>query len=250
MSKTYKNPPLIEAVTEFRFTLEEKYSEEQISDFYEKIKAHFPLQKKGKIHQLEFKIEPNKTPEEGQSSFNQDFHEFDQYISEDQKSSVQLDAGRVSIHRIKPYTTWSEFFPLIQNVYAAFIKSFSPVLVERIGMRYINEIALPVNGFSFADYFTLRAAVPSLEKNNQISVFLGSVFDQENGRDAIKVQFIEKQSTEEAVGRIFVLDFDYFLLKPALPFKDIDDWLSAAHSNLENVFEGMVTEKTKLLFDK
>ena len=250
MSKTYKNPPLTEAVCEFRFAIDGAHSGEQVSAFYKKIKGNFPLQKKGKMHQLQFKIEADKTPEENKQSFNQDFREFEQYFSTDEKYFVQLDGGRVSIHRIKPYTAWGEFLPLVQNVYHSFIESFSAEKVERIGIRYINEIVLPTDGFSFADYFTVNASLPSLENNIQLSIFLGSVFEQEKGRDAIKVQFVEKQVVEQTLNRTFVLDFDYFLVNPVVAFGEIDAWLNTAHTNLENVFEGMVKEKTKQLFDK
>jgi uncharacterized protein (TIGR04255 family) len=251
MAKTYKNPPVLEAVCEFRFILENQYSPEQVSAFYSKIKDAFPVSKKGKMHQLQFKIEADKTPEENKQSFNQDFHEFEQYLSEDEKYSVQLDGGRLSIHRIKPYTAWSDFLPRIQNVYRSYVEIFSPKQLMRLGLRYVNEVALPADGFSFADYFTLKASLPSLEENSQKSIFLGSVFEQENGRDAIKVQFAEKQTmgpTPET--RAFMLDFDYFLVTPVVAFDAIDAWLEKAHTNLDGVFEGMVTEKTKGLFDK
>jgi len=202
------------------------------------------------MHQLEFKIEAEKTPEENKKSFNQEFYEFEQYLSEDEKYSVQLDKGRMSIHRIRPYTSWTEFLPLIQQSYRAYIETFAPSKVERIGIRYINEIVVPLENFSFKDYFNLNASLPSLEQNQQKSIFLGSVFEQENGQDAIKIQFAEKQSKEPIDVRTFILDFDYFLVNPVVSFDKIDEWLKKAHTNLKNVFEGVVTESTRKLFDK
>lgn len=250
MAKTYKNPPITEAVCEFRFMLESGVSDEQINVFYENIKDTFPIQKKRKMHQFEFKIEAKKTEEENKKTFNQNLYEFEQYLSEDEKYSVQLDAGKVSIHRIRPYTSWKEFFPLIQQVYKAYVDAFSPKKIGRIGIRYINEVTVPLEDFSFTDYFTINASLPSLEKNQQKSIFLGSVFEQESGRDAIKVQFIEKQSKEPINVRTFILDFDYFLVDPTVSFEDANGWLEKAHSNLEGVFEGMITGNTRKLFDK
>lgn len=250
MTKTYKNPPLLEAVCEFRFELSSEYSKEQIATFYEKIKGDFSLQKKGKVHQFQFKIEPDKTTKENQKSINQDFHEFEQYLSSDEKYSVQLDGGRVSIHRVKPYHSWNEFLPLIQKVYHSYIETFSPKQLARIGMRYVNEVTLPLDGFSFSEYFTINASMPSLEESTQKSIFLGSIFERDGGRDAIKVQFAEKQSAEFSTNRIFVLDFDYFLVKSLASFDDIDKWLNKAHTDIENVFEGISTKKTKQLFNK
>ncbi len=248
MDKTYKNPPIIEAVCEFRFVLDTNSSQEQINLFYGKIKSSFPTQKKGKMHQLKFKIETEKTLEENKDSFGQESYEFEQYLSEDEKYSVHLDKGKISIHRIKPYTSWKEFFPLIQKMYKAYIDTFSPKELGRIGIRYINEAVIPSKDFSFSKYFTINASLPSLEKNKQRSIFLGFVFEQENGRDAIKVQFTEKQLEEPVDIRAFILDFDYFLVNPVVSFDKINEWLEQAHTNLENVFEGMITDDTRRLF--
>lgn len=250
MAKTYKNPPLLEAVCEFRFVTDGNFSAEQITSFYEMIKGSFPLQKKGKVNKLEFNIDTEKTPEENQQSISQDFYEFENYFSEDEKYSIQLDGGRISVHRIKPYRAWSEFFPLIQIVYSAYLEAFQPTELARVGVRYINEIVLPAEGFIFTDYFTLSASLPSLEASSPLSIFLGSSFVQEGGRDAIKVQFGDKQLPTETTSKAFVLDLDYFLMTPTVALEAVDGWLTTAHTNLENVFEGIVTEKTKQFFDK
>ncbi len=250
MPKTYKNPPLLEAVCEFRFGTNGNHSAEQVTSFYEKVKGSFPIQKKGKINRVEFRIDAEKTPEENKGSISQDFYEFEQYFSEDEKYFIQLDGGRISIHRIKPYTAWSQFFSLVQTVYGAYFEVFKPTELSRMGVRYINEIVLPADGFTFSDYFTLSASLPSLDENSRQSIFLGSVFAQEGGRDAIKVQFGDKQLPEETTSKAFVLDLDYFLVTATVALDAVDEWLTTAHTNLENVFEGIVTEKTKQSFDK
>lgn len=249
MSKTYKNPPLLEAVCEFRFVVEGDLSTENIGAFYTAIKASFPKQKKGKMNKLEFHIDAEKTPEENKKNINQDYYEFEQYFSDDEKYSVQLDGGRVSIHRIKPYTSWTDFLPLIQLVHSAYTTHFHPTGVARIGIRYINEIILPSSGFNFSDYFALQASVPSLEENSRQSIFLGALYEQSESRDAIKVQFADKQQGNQDI-KAFILDLDYFLAKPVVPLTDLDQWLGEAHTNLETVFEGMLTEKAKGFFNK
>lgn len=251
MKKTYKNPPLMEAVCEFRFVIDTNPSPEQVNLFYQQIKSSFPVAKKKKMHQVEFRIEAEKTEEENKKNFNQNFYEFDLYLSEDEKYSVQLDRSRVSIHRVKPYTSWGDFSSLIENVYKTYIKVFSPKAIGRIGVRYINEISVPIENFSFSDYFTIDMSLPSMKNSKQMSIFLGSVFEQENGVDALKVQFVEKQMREPISLRTFIADFDYFLIKPAtINFSEVDKWLEKAHTNLENTFEGIITDTTRELFNK
>ncbi len=248
MSKTYKNPPLLEAVCEFRFVVEGDMSTDNVSAFYTAIQASFPKQKKGKMNKLEFHIDAEKTPEENKKNISQDYYEFEQYFSEDEKCSVQLDGGRVSIHRIKPYTSWTDFLPLIQLVHNAYTTHFQPTEVSRIGIRYINEIILPSSSFIFSQYFALQASVPSLDANSRQSIFLGALYEQNEGRDAIKVQFADKQQNNPDI-KAFILDLDYFLAKPVIPLTGLDQWLGEAHTNLETVFEGMLTENAKVIFD-
>lgn len=249
MSKTYKNPPILEAVCEFRFELPDKASEKQVSTFYEKIKGSFPVAKKGKVGSLEFKVEPNKTSGKNQMTHKEDFYEFDQYFSQDEKYSIQLDGGRVSIHRIKPYTSWTDLSPLIKLVYNSYLKSFSPTKVIRIGLRYVNEVILSSDQFSFQDYFNIKASFSFFTEKSQKSIFIGSVFEQEKGRDAIKVQFIEKQTTKTSE-KAFVLDFDYFLASSFISSNEVEKWVEEAHNKIEEVFESIISDKMKILLNK
>lgn len=248
MRKTYKNPPLLEAVCEFIFVVEGSFTPEKVGAFYDEIKSSFPKQKKGKMNKLEFHIDTEKTPAENQKNINQDYYEFDQYFSEDDKYFVQLDGGRVSIHRIKPYTSWNEFFPLIQTVHNAYINHFQPKTIGRIGIRYVNEMVLPSKDFIFSEYFLVEASIPSLAVNSRQSIFLGSIYEQGNGKDALKVQFTDKQQNNPEQ-KAFVLDLDYFLTKPVVKLDELDQWLNEAHNNLENVFEGILTDKSKDIFN-
>ena len=248
MPKTYKNPPIIEAICEFRFELPGPHSGQQTAAFYDKIKGAFPNAKKGKIHSLEFKISPDEESGEEKKNYKKGFTEFEQYFSHDEKYSVQLDGGRVSIHRIKPYTSWTEFSPRIKLVYNSYVECFSPTNVSRAGLRYVNEMSFPTKDFVFDDFFNIKVSLPSLVEKSQQSIFIGSVFEQEGGKDAIRVQFAEKQGS--TTDSIFVLDTDYFLVSTPLVLSDVENWIERAHANLEEVFEGIVSDKTKAIFDK
>ena len=83
MSKTYKNPPLKEAVCEFRFELNETAVDAQIQSFFEKIGDFFPVRKQGRHFNFEAKIDVNKPVSEG-VPFKQDLREFNVYLSKDE----------------------------------------------------------------------------------------------------------------------------------------------------------------------
>lgn len=251
MSKTYKNPPLKEAVCEFRFELDETTVNAKIESFFAKIGDVLPVRKPGRQFNFEAKIDMKATA--GTLPFKQNFREFSIFLSPDEKDMVQLDGGRVSIHRLSPYTSWKEFFPLIQKVLSAYAECFAPKSIARIGLRYVNEMVFSKENFEYGDNFKIALTLPNLIEKNQKSIFIGSIFEQEEGRDVIKVQFGEKQQNllPEEKNRIFLLDFDYFLLIPnTVDFDKVDEWLNTAHKNLETTFEEVLTDKAKLMFDK
>lgn len=250
MEKIYKNPPIIEAICEFRFEPAGLATQGQIASFHESIMGFFPVAGKGKVHNIQFQIEPPKAEGKPNQSVKGEFHEFDQYFSKDGKCSVQLDSGRVSIHSIKPYVPWKDFHPMIQKVCSSYIHAFSPKSLQRIGIRYINEINVPIPDFSFEDYFNIRVSVPPFRTNDARSLFIGSIFEQEMGRDAVKIQFAEKQMPGIHSNRIFLLDSDYFLLTPTTTFETIDKWMDNAHAKLGGIFESILTDKAKDLFNE
>lgn len=243
MNKQYKNPPITEVICEFRFELENAFDPKTVDLFFDEIKDKFPKKKKGQIHQMKFEVNPK-----GQS-FNKTFEEFDQFFSDDEKTLIQLDKERLSIHKLKPYGSWGEFYPLINLVFNSYIKNIKIKSIQRIGLRYINNFEIPLLSFDIEQYFNLRPALSGGLPQNLVSFMLGVIFIFENGRDNMRVQFLDRPVV--IPGKImFVLDMDYFLPKSSsILVSDVDEWITNAHKNVENVFEAALTDKAKQLFN-
>ena len=245
MSKQYKNPPITEVVCEFRFELENTFDLEVVDLFFDEIKEKFPKKKKGQFYQAEFKID---TKEKKQELSSKIVREFDQFFSEDEKTLIQLDKERLSIHKLKPYSSWQGFYPLINLVFNSYIKNIKIKSIQRIGLRYINNFEIPLSTFDIEQYFNLRPVMEEGLPQDLVSFMVGTIFAFENGRDNIKVQLIDRLAAPNKT--VFVLDMDYFLVNPgSIQINEIAQWITNAHKNVENVFEASLTEKTKLLFD-
>ena len=244
MSKQYRNSPIKEAVCEFRFELESTFDQEIIDFIFSGIKDKFPDKKKGQMHQMEVKSDLKENKQE----FSKSSREFDQFFSEDKKTLVQLDKGRLSVHRLKPYQSWQEFYPLIKLVFDSYTKNIKVKSIQRIGLRYINNFEIPAQSFDPKEYFNLRPIMTGKMPQTLASFFIGTIFVFENGRDNTKVQLADKLSSSDKAP--FILDIDYFLAQPNTIAKDkIDTWLTVAHKNIENIFETALTEKAKELFN-
>ncbi len=211
--------------------------------FFGGIKDKFPKKKKGQTHHVEIEVNPK-----GQS-LNKTFEEFDQFFSDDEKTLVRLDKGRLSIHKLKPYSSWGEFYPSINLVFNSYIKNIKIKSIQRIGLRYINNFEIPLSLFDIEQYFNLRPALMGELPQNLASFMVGTIFVFENGRDNMKVQFLDNPSA--IFGKtVFILDIDYFLIKSgSVLVSEADEWITIAHKNIEDVFEKALTDKTKQFFN-
>ena len=245
MNKQYKNPPITEAVCEFRFELETTFDQKIADLIYEEIKEKFPKKKKGQFYQAEFKIDAKEKKQELSSKI---IREFDQFFSEDEKTLVQLDKERLSIHKLKPYQSWSEFSQLIKLVFNSYIKNIKVKSIQRIGLRYINNFEIPLGSLDIEQYFNLRPVMLGGLPQELSSFMVGTIFTFEDDRDSAKVQLVNKLSSADKT--LFVLDIDYFLTQPNSILKEeIDEWLEVSHQNISNIFERALTEKVKILFN-
>lgn len=245
MSKQYKNSPITEAVCEFRFELVELPSSQAVDLIFNDIKKYFPKKKKGQTYQMEFKVDRNENKEE----FKRNVGEFDQFFSEDEKSFIQLDKGRLSIHKLKSYETWEKFNELINLAYTSYKDNVKIKSIQRIGLRYINNFEIPNKIFDIKDYFNLKPDIGEGLPQNLASFFVAIIFVFEKDRDNMRVQLLNKPVLAEK-NPFFVLDMDYFLAQSnAIKNDDVNKWLALAHKNIENTFEAVLTAKAKKLFD-
>lgn len=241
MNRKYKNSPLKEVVCEFRFNLSSEFEAEKIDLFYEQIKEYFPIKKEGFAVSVQVNIDSKKTKQEEVSRTEV---KFEHYLSKDEKSFVQLDKNRVSIHRSSPYVSWQEFSPLIGKVHHAYVSTFEPANVIRAGLRYINEFSLSTDSKNLKDYFNLEFTIPmhSIGKLNSYS--LGAVFQSNDEKNGIRILMGNTLDTS------FVLDLDFFnLVENTLNVSDLPSWAELAHSQIEETFEAIISDKARQLID-
>lgn len=245
MNKQYKNSPITEVVCEFKFELENTFDQKAVDLFFEEIKDKFPKSKKGQMNKVEVKMDAKENKDE----FSKIFYQFDQFFSEDEKTLVQLDKGRLSIHRLKPYNSWQEFYPIIILAFNSYIKNIKIKSIQRIGLRYINNFEIPSASFDIEQYFNLRPVMLGGLPQDLSSFMVGVIFTFESGKDDMKVQFLN-QTTTNTDRAVFVLDMDYFSSGiNSVSTGNIEQWIINAHKNIENVFEAALTDKTKQSFN-
>ncbi|MXY08396.1 MAG: TIGR04255 family protein [Rhodothermaceae bacterium] len=247
LRRRYKNPPIVEAVCEFHFapvqdwdpTLPGKLHAE-LSDDYSGTPRHqksvqLGVQiREGSPHNFQFGEGPRKV----------------QLITEDEKRIVGVGPNTLSVHMLRPYQDphdsdnvgWDEFRPRICRALDAYWKVIQPQGVTRIGIKYINMLNVPGEVATAKEY--LRCALPEVNglPNHLLNLMSQVEYAYQDG-----VRLILSQGKVE---NGFILDIDVIWEShAALARKDTDARIDNLRIRERHVFEAVITDKARELFD-
>jgi len=231
VTKHYKNPPISEVVCEFQFGQDSFWDFTVPGLVYEKVRNTFP--NRSQIARVTMGIAAN----EGEIGPQFGAIPIMRFTRKDEKAHIQVATHLLSVHHLKPYSSWQEFLPLIKDGFEAYREVASPKSIHRIGLRYINTIELAGSSIALEDNFEFRPFVgPDLPQN--IGPFMMSVqLPFENSRDVLNLQLVSQAGLSSNVA-IIILDLDYFLVKSGVvELDEAFDWVNTAHTHIEDVFE-------------
>ena len=239
MPNTFQNPPLVEAVCEFRFK-SESWDPTIAGILFPKIVEHFPKKEsvqEGSV-ELFFDVKVKKDPQITHSE-----SEYPKFSNEAGNIYTIIKKNSISIHCIKPYSSWNEFYDKIKFILDKYQESANPEKLERVGLRYVNKISLPKNDFIFSEYFKIKATpledVIKVEDINAMQIGIVSKGDN----SLIKTQFVWLRDKEDK--KEFILDIDCFTDST----DDVNDWLEKSHGTIEKIFLSSLEEKTITTFN-
>jgi uncharacterized protein (TIGR04255 family) len=246
--RQYPNPPIEEAVCEFRFAPGPAWNLTVPGLFYEKIRDVYPGEpRQQNLLQAELQIEP--VPANPELSFRNDFIKL-LFESADAKKLVGVGANLLSIHSLRPYEGWESFSKRIDEAFYAYLDVAKPVGVKRIALRYINRIAVAVNqDIELSEYFTVYPQLPD-GVPSRISGFLTrteSIYEDIPIRLAITLS----DDAPPAGQVVFILDLEASQEWSERPLA-IEEALSSLYELKQRegqVFENLITDRTRELFN-
>jgi len=242
MSRKYANPPIVEAVCEFGLTSETRFDLTVPGLLYERLKGSFPHKEQRMIREVELKQEPEGLQQEIRTS------ERIMFFTEEKTMLVQVGPRLLVINVLKPYPHWEGFKPRIETAWKSLQATVEVQGLERIGLRYINHIELPAQRVELSEYFEFYPSVGQRLPQQMVSFLAGVEFSYADDRDHCRVQLTPIRSGGKG---LFMLDIDYFLARPrAVEVADALAWVEEAHSRVEEVFEGCITDKLREIFEE
>ena len=244
MSKKYVHPPIVEAVCEFRITSESKWDLTIPGLVYEKVRKEFPKKEQRLIR----RIEATQIPKENKQRVSTE--ERILFLTNNRKMFIQMGSRLLAVNCLKPYPTWNGFKPEIENAFGALCGIVDIKGLQRIGLRYINRIEIPGTLVNLDDYFAFRPFIGRNLPQVLENFIVGSVFPSSDEQDACKVQ-LTNATCEKPGHSAFLLDLDYFLSQPQpLPANKASEWIETAHHQIENIFEGCITDRLRKIFGR
>lgn len=244
MPRRYANPPILEALTEFRFDPSSGWDSTIPGLLYEKLRASYVKKRQVSSVEVFISTQPNKPTEPAiQSS------ERVQFLAADEKDIIQVGSHLLSVNRLEPYSSWEEFCPKVLRAFGAYREVALPKALARVGVRYMNRIRIPKGMIQTEEYFDFYPFLGSNLPQMHGALLVGVHFPYDGEKDTLRLQLQTIPSpTPDALH--LLLDLDYFSANPEkITFENVPAWLNTAHDRIEQVFEGCLKDTARKIFN-
>ena len=256
MRQHYKNPPIEEALCEFRFIPSRKWDLTIPGILRTKVDEKYGGEPR---EQRVFSATLNTSNE---NSPELQAHEgLGKVMLVNDNATRMIGVGRdvISVHMLRPYQNpdspetsgWGEFLPRIEEALGSYWDVAAPVGTARIGVRYINKVAVPENIASIKAFLQerVRCALPDIENFPGRMSDLTSRIEYDCGNN-IKLT-LSQYLLAPGTGHLdFFLDIDVVWSADTEPL-DLAATLEKAGAlkQQENdVFEALITDKAREQF--
>ena len=247
--RRYKNPPIEEALCEFRFESGQDWDPTIPGQLHVELAEEYS----GKPQeQRAMGLEWNA--QERQLHYNEGLAKV-QLVSDDGKRMVGVGPDVLSVHILRPYHSplfldnggWGEFRQRIGRALEAYWKVIRPVGVLRVGVRYINKILIPQSMVTIGKYF--RCALPQVDGLPTHSIASASRTEYTYA-DGIRLILSQGsiESPEDHYG--YLLDIDVIWENSEAVSQD--EAIAKAgdlRTREREIFESVITDKARELFN-
>lgn len=243
MGKKYSNPPIIEAVCEFRLSANTQWDLTIPGLLYERIRLEFPHREQKLVQEVGFVADPQG---EMQPQAYVDERVF--LFSENRRLFIQVGRHILAIHALSPYPGWQEMKSKTEKAWQVLQETTNVGDVARIGLRYVNRIILPNPTSKLSEYFDFYPFLGAKLPQELVAFVVVGEFTYTERRDRCRVQLTSASPDSENTTS-FLLDIDYFLTQPKTVERDtVMNWVDEAHERVEEIFEGCITDNLRKLF--
>lgn len=240
----YKRAPITEAVVEFRFTSSPNSGKQDKA--FKNLKKFYSDHNEIKDRSIELEVKPDGDP-----VTNTTYIIKNQFSSVDMTQILTVSQSSFLVSQLAPYQGWSNFKERIIRDWDIWNKYVGFKKVERIGMRYINRIDIPITD-PVTEYEEFVTVYPSLPKiidpclSHSVNVKVG--LDDINSILTLNSAVVQSPIPDHIA---IVIDLDISRKYKSLQSNnDIYEFIELARKKKNYVFEACITDKARELFNK
>jgi uncharacterized protein (TIGR04255 family) len=238
----YIRPPITEAVIEFRFASLPDESKRSIA--VKKLKKLYDNYDPTTRKEVEVKVLPKGSAETRVSE-----SVVEKFRSADMTQQLLIYDRSFLMSQLAPYTGWQQLYNRLERDWIVWRKATGFHNVERIGVRYINRIDIPLEPLVtyYEHYVTVYPAVPKeLDPCIRHSVNIQVKLDDIDSDLKVKTAMVESPIPVH-VAIVLDIDVSKTFAEPSSDER-LFDFLTEAREKKNQIFEACITDKARALF--
>ena len=242
MGDRLRKPIVVEAICEFRFVADTPWDWTIPGQLYDRIQADFP--QRSQIQGMGFQLQAS--PSMPPVATIQTGPERVQLKRTNGSAMVQVGQNLLAINHFPPYPSWDEFRALILVVWNEYQGVTSETVLQRIGLRYINQIPLPTEAVPIDQWITLDPPL-SGQLDRPLRGFYQRYELEETTPEGVLIHQTGIQNLEGQIGLVLDLDFGSTQVRHLKATEAVQAWLEAAHTC---VYEAFVASLNPAFYEK
>jgi uncharacterized protein (TIGR04255 family) len=240
----FPNAPITEAVLDIFVRMPENANLDILEKYHDKIKDRFPDKQERRFFKGKVSLFHDK-PGFGDASGGIDGYLFK---STKENKVVQSRKDGFTFNKLKPYEKWALFKPEAKEFWDLYLNLVKPERINKLGLRYINRIELPLPFDDFKEYILTRPEIaPNLPQNINHFLLRIVISKPEIKAVSIVILTIEEPTKENKLPLIIdisvVHESNYSVENP-----NIWDIFENLREFKNEVFFNSITDKTKEFF--
>ncbi len=239
MSRKYETPPLVEAVCEFRFPQETEWDMTVPGRLYERVSGEFPVRKILILRpQIVDPAQMRFTGEERIAFWN-----------EKNTALIQTGSRVMAINHLTAGYSWPLFSSMIIQAFKQLCQIANPPSVQQVTLHYVNRINIPEEPTQLEEWFNFRPyagpGLPALP----VTFLVGCEYKAPGEKDILQIELTSAPPNPAVKGKSYTLNLLYkSALDTRIELPAIPSLIESAHSQLETLFEGCITDRLRDLF--
>ncbi len=243
----FKNPPIQEALLDIQVALPADATVETLKNFHAGLETRFP-ERKERISWLQgFQISAPGDSHAVSSPRSVDGYLF---VSNAEAKIVQARRDGFTFNKLRPYSNWETFNTEAKELWELYVALARPASVQRVALRYLNRITLPLPLRDLRDYCLLFPDLPPALPQGMSEFFLRVTLPVPDTPCLSTVTLTFEPAMPGATMLNLILDNEAAYFFGSLNVDTEAIWLRLAQLRdlKNNVFDAILTEKAKELF--